>query len=115
MRKIFNLIFLVTGITAFFAACDKANDIPFYGAGKGITLTSSATDLTPPASDSNNVVLTLSWTYPDYANDSSTTKYTIEIDSAGKNFAKAATKIVSGSLNTAVLAKELTNILLAKG
>ena len=115
MRKIFNLIFLVTGITAFFAACDKANDIPFYGAGKGITLTASTAALNPPASDSNNAVLTLNWTYPDYANDSSTTKYTIEIDSTGKNFANAATKIVSGALSATFLAKELNSILLAKG
>ncbi len=115
MRKIFNVVFLVAGVTVFFAACDKANDLPLYGPGKGITLSSSATSIAPPAADSNKTVLDLSWTYPAYATDSSNVKYIVEIDSAGKNFSKAASRIIMGKLGTSFIAKELNSILLANG
>ena len=78
-------------------------------------LSTSATTVAPPATDSNKTVLTLSWTTPKYATDSSKYKYTIEIDSAGKGFTKATTKIVMGSLSTSFTAKELNTILLSYG
>ena len=115
MRSIFKIILLATGITGFFAACDKADSLPFYGNGTAPVLTASSTAIAPLPADSNNIALTLSWTYPNHATDSSNIKYTIEIDSTGKNFSKPDTKIVIGELGTSFLAKELNNILLAKG
>lgn len=115
MRKIFNLVLLITGITFLVSSCDKKNDLPLYGVGKGITLSASVAALAPPASDSNNNVLKLSWTFPAYSVDSSTVKYTIEIDSTGKNFANATQKVVSGALSRDFIAKELNSLLLARG
>jgi hypothetical protein len=60
-------------------------------------------------------VLTLTWSDPKYATDASHVKYTIQIDSAGKNFANAATRVVTNNLTTSFLAKELNSVLLAKG
>jgi starch-binding outer membrane protein SusE/F len=115
MRTIINFILLAAGVTVFLAACDKANDLPHYGNGKTPVLTASSTTIAPLPADSNNTALTLNWTFADYATDSTNIKYTIEIDSTGKNFAKATSKIVMGGLSTTFIAKELNNILLAKG
>lgn len=78
-------------------------------------LTASTTAVAPQMADSNNVALTLNWTYPNHATDSGNIKYTIEIDSTGKNFATATTRVVTKSLTTSFAAKELNNILLAYG
>lgn len=96
-------------------ACDKANDLPHYAEGKATVMTASSTTIASLPADSNNTALTLSWTYPDHATDSANIKYTVEIDSTGKNFARAATKVVMGQSSVSYLAKELNNILLAKG
>ncbi len=61
------------------------------------------------------MALTLNWTSPNYATDSANIKYTIEIDSTGKNFSNPYTKEVIGKSNTTFTAKELNNILLSKG
>jgi hypothetical protein len=115
MKSLINFILLAAGITFLLTACDKVGDLPSYGTGATPVLSTSAATVAPLPADSNNTALTLSWTFPKYANDSATTKYTIEIDSTGKNFAKASTKIVSGSLNTPFKAKELNAILLSYG
>jgi hypothetical protein len=115
MRSILNFTLLLTGVTAFFTSCDKAESLPVFGTGAAPVFSASSTTVAPLPADSNNVALTLNWTYPNHATDSSKIKYTIEIDSTGKNFANAATKIVMGSLSTSFTAKELNNILLAKG
>lgn len=115
MRSIFNFILLATGVSAFIASCDKADSLPLYGIGTAPVLSASSATIAPPASDSNNVALTLTWTYPNHATDTANIKYTIEIDSTGKNFANANTKIVMGDLSTSFLAKELNTILLDRG
>ena len=115
MRKIVNLILLVTGITFLLASCDKANELPLYGSGKAITLSSSATQLTPLPADSNNNVLKLSWTYPAFATDSSKMKYIIQFDSTGKNFSNPTEIVVTGALSNDFIAKQLNSMLLARG
>jgi hypothetical protein len=115
MRAIRNLILLLTGLTVFIAACNKVEDLPHYGNGKASVLSPSTTNVAPQPADSNNTALTLSWTSPNYATDSGNIKYTIEIDSTGKNFSKPFTKEVLGKLSTSFTAKELNNMLLARG
>ena len=115
MRSILKLILSATGILFFFAACDKAETLPYYGNGTAPVLSASSATIAPLPSDSNNTALTLSWSFPAYATDSATIKYTIEIDSTGKGFSKASSKIVQGKLSTAFTAKELNAILLGKG
>lgn len=103
-------------VAAFcFTACDKVDDLPFYNNGKAPVLTASAATIAPVAADSNKVALTLNWSYPEYATDTNNVKYIIEIDSTGKNFAKASKKEVIASLKTDFIAKDLNAILLSFG
>jgi starch-binding outer membrane protein SusE/F len=115
MKSIKSFFLLLIGAAIFVAACNKVKDLPHYQNGTATVLTSSATTIAPQPADSNNVALTLNWTYPNYATDSNNIKYTIEIDSTGKNFANAATRVVTKSLSATFTAKELNSILLAYG
>jgi hypothetical protein len=115
MKSIKSFFLLLIGATIFVAACNKVKDLPHYQNGTATVLTASTTTVAPQPADSNNVALTLNWTYPDHATDSNNIKYTIEIDSTGKNFAKAATKVVTKSLGATFTAKELNAILLGYG
>ena len=96
-------------------ACDKVDDLPFYTEGNEPTLTASATTIAPLPADSNNTVLVLDWTSPDYAADTATFKYIIEVDSAGRNFSNAVRKEVIGERSASFLAKELNTIMLNYG
>jgi hypothetical protein len=115
MKNLIKIVLLSAVVSVLYTACDKVDDLPYYENGKKPELTSSATTLAPPAADSNKTALTLSWTNPNYATDSTNIKFVIEIDSTGKNFANAAGKSVLKSLSTSFTAKELNTILLAKG
>jgi starch-binding outer membrane protein SusE/F len=111
MNKLLFLALVVTG----FAACEKLEDLPLYGAGTVPVLTSSAASVAPLPIDSNKAVLTLSWTDPAYATDSSSQKFLVQVDSSGRNFSKAVTKEVTGSLSYTFIAKELNAIMLGWG
>lgn len=113
MRKIFNLI-LFTGAGLFITSCDKADKLTYYSNGTAPDLAASTVTVAPPTADSNKVVLSLNWSDPKYGTDSNHIKYTIQIDSAGKNFSNPATFVVTKKLSTSFLAKELNNILLAR-
>lgn len=115
MKSIKNLFLLAAGITGLLVACDKADSFPSFGPGTTATLSASSATVAPLPADSNNTALTLSWTYPNHATDSTNIKYTIEIDSTGKNFARASSKVVFGKLSTPFTAKELNSILLSYG
>jgi len=115
MKKLLAIFLIFIAAASFFAACDKAETLPLYSSGTAPVLTTSSTNVAPPPADSNNTALTLSWTYPNHATDSANIKYTIEIDTTGKNFAKANTIVVQGKLSRTFIAKELNNILLARG
>jgi hypothetical protein len=114
MKKISKLLLFATLLIAF-ASCDKVADLPLYGPGTASVLSASASVIAPVPSDSNNVALTLNWTYPNHSTDTANIKYTLEIDSAGKNFAAPYTKVVMGKLTGTYIAKELNNFLLGKG
>ena len=103
--------YILTGglLLMFGAACTKMSN-QYYGNGTSPTLTASTSTLTPATADSLNNVLTLSWTNPRYATDSSTELYTIEIDSSGRNFARAISFQVSGALVDSFSAKQLNTI-----
>src|SRR6185436_19975682 len=115
MRTILNFFLLTAGITGFLAACDKAETLPLHGSGTASILSASSTNVAPAPADSNNTALTLSWTNPQYATDTTNYKFVIEIDSTGKNFAKVDTRTVMGKLTTSFIAKELNTLLLARG
>ena len=114
MKSALKFFLFITGISLF-ASCDKTDDLNTFANGIAPVLTASSTTLAPPASDSNAVVVIFNWSYPQHATDSANIKYTIEIDSAGKNFANPNTKVVRKQLNVMYTGKELNNILLGKG
>jgi hypothetical protein len=113
MKNIFKYLFLATGILFLYSSCKKVNDLPFYANGSAVTLTSSATAIAPPTADSNKTAVTFSWSNPNYAADSATIKYIIQIDSSGRNFQKAVSKTITGKLSYNYIAKELNAVLLS--
>ena len=114
MKLLHKITALALGATMF-AACDKVDDLPMYNNGSAIALSASATTLAPSATDSLKTVLTLNWTNPKYAQDSAKYKYVVEIDSAGRNFSKAAQWVITGSMTTGFTAKQLNTTMLAWG
>ncbi|MBS1919387.1 MAG: SusE domain-containing protein [Bacteroidetes bacterium] len=115
MRKIFKYTLIVTSLAYVIAACDKVDNLHYYGKGNAVTLSASTTILTPKVIDSSTALLTLNWTFPNYATDSSNMKYIVEIDSTGRNFSKEVTKTVTKSLNTTYTGRDLNTILLNYG
>jgi hypothetical protein len=115
MKSIFKLSFLAMLLAVVFTACDKVGALKVYAPGTPVTLSVSSTSIAPAVADSNNVVLTLNWTNPNYSVDTSNVKYIIEIDSSGRNFAKEVTRVVNVSRTYSFTAKDLNNILLSLG
>jgi hypothetical protein len=114
MKHILKLFIAVAAIV-FYAACNKVDDLPLYGNGNAVVLSSSVSTIAAAVADSNNNVVKFSWTDPKYAQDSSLYKFVIEIDSAGRNFAKEVTRTVTGAFSSNMTAKELNGILLGFG
>lgn len=115
MKKIYNLIFLTACLGIFFTSCKKFDDLETFGDGKAVVLTSSSADVKPPASDSDNVVLTLNWTNPGYATAEGNYKFVIEIAEKGQAFANASQTTVVGAFTRAFTARELNTILAGFG
>jgi hypothetical protein len=115
MKYLLKLFLGLTVVLAFSACLKKVADLPVYKNGTAAVLTASTTTIAPTATDSNNVALTLNWTYPQYATDSSNVKYLIQIDKAGGDFSNAYTRTVNDSLHTDFIAKDLNSILLGFG
>jgi len=117
--KQFSKFLLAAFVTStFFAACNKidpADPLPQYALGVSPVLSSSVTTIAPLVTDSNKAVITFTWTNPKYSNDSSTTKYILQIDSAGRNFSKAISTTIIGSLSKTFLAKEINAMVLSLG
>jgi starch-binding outer membrane protein SusE/F len=114
MKYLSKLIVALLLITAF-AACKKIADVPFSPNGKAVTLNLSANMVSPAPGDSAKNALTLFWTSPRYAQDSSLYKFVIEIDSTGRNFAKEYTLTAIGRLDTTLTGKALNDILAGLG
>lgn len=114
MKNIFKLLFAAMLLTAF-GACKKIADLPFYGNGNAPTLTASTTTIAPTAADSSKTVLTLSWSNPKYATDSSHQKFIVEMDSAGRNFTHEVSFEVDGPLNVTFTGNQLNNVLAGFG
>jgi len=115
MKKCIKNIFAVTAVTVALFSCDKADDLTTFNTGNAVVLSSSATAAAPLAADSNKAAVTFSWTSPKYAQDSALYKYVIQIDSTGRNFAKAYEKTVTGALSAAIIAKEINTAALGFG
>jgi starch-binding outer membrane protein SusE/F len=106
---------------ALLSACKKIDTknnleaLPVYAPGVSPVLSSTASTIAPVLADSNTVVLKYNWSNPKYSNDSSTTKYLLEIDSTGKGFANKSTNTVIGITNKGLTGRELNAIALGLG
>src|SRR5436305_1160206 len=116
MRTKLNYVLFILGLGILWAACSKVDNLPNYPSGTAPSLSYTSVGLAQPApADSDKTVLTMFWSNPKYATDSSKYKYTIEIDSTGKNFSKPLTKIVTGTRTASFTAKELNNWAVGRG
>jgi len=106
-------LFIAAGV--FITACDKEGNLPFYNTGTAPALTASTMQIAPAPADSDNVALALTWTSPDYATDSATVKYVVQIDSAGRGFANAVSRTITGAFSDSLTAKDLNTIALGFG
>jgi hypothetical protein len=115
MRNILKYLFAAVILCpALFSACKKETNA-FYTNGSAPVLKSSATTIAPATADSLSKVVTFTWTNPKYATDPSTVKYVIEIDSSGRNFAKAVSFTVAGALSDTFTAKQINTVALGFG
>jgi hypothetical protein len=106
-------LFIAAGV--FITACDKEGNLPYYGTGTAPKLSTSTMAVAPAPADSDNIVLSVNWNSPNYSTDSTTIKYIVQIDSAGRGFANAVSKTVTGIDTVSFTAKELNNIALGFG
>jgi len=121
MKNILKLLSALLVTMTIFSACKKVDNLkkvealPVYQLGVSPVLSSSVTTAAPALADTNNNVISFSWTNPKYSNDSTTTKYILEIDTTGRNFAKEQTKTVIGVLGTSLTGRDLNAMLLNLG
>lgn len=115
MKSTINIIMMAFIGFVVIPGCQKVAELPYYSNGTAPDLGASSVNIVPTVADSNKTVLTLTWSDPKYATDSNNVKFVIEIDSAGKNFAKAATKTVMKSLSATFTGRELNTILVNYG
>lgn len=114
MKRI--LLFLnIVAVVLAFSSCDKAKDLAVYNNGSAINLSASQTTIAPPASDSSKLAVSLNWSSPNFATDSTKWKFIVQVDSAGKNFSNPDTRTVSGNLYYLFIAKDLNTLLINRG
>ncbi|MBP9099378.1 MAG: hypothetical protein KBF74_11225, partial [Ferruginibacter sp.] len=78
MKHIFKFFIAVAAVMFAFSACNKVDDLPLYGNGEAVQLSSSVTSIAAAPADSSNTVVTFSWTNPKYAQDSALYKFVVE-------------------------------------
>lgn len=115
MKYLSKIILSALLISTLVVACKKENALPNYSTGTAPVLSSSKATIAATPADSSAIVDSIYWTDPAYSNISSTTKYVLEIDSTGRNFAKAAIITVIGKTYKTFTGKELNDILLGLG
>ena len=90
MKQILKTFLFSTLLAMVLFACEKVGPLAVYKNGVSATLQASATAVAPKVSDSLTTAVTFNWTNPQYATDSSTVKYVLQMDSSGRNFSNAA-------------------------
>jgi len=117
MKHSFKLFTAAACIALALNSCDKKDPLATpYTPGTAASLTATATSSAPATADSSSIVNTFTWTtasydrYPD-----STVKYTVQLDSAGKNFSNPVilATFTGPSIRTVALtAKQLNSFLM---
>lgn len=60
MKHIFKFFIAVTAVMFAFSACNKVDDLPLYGNGAAVQLSSSVASIAAAPADSSNTVVTFS-------------------------------------------------------
>ena len=115
MKKILKKLLFVATLAIVLVACKKTELLTVYNNGVSVTLQSSTTTIAPKVADSLTTAVTFSWTNPQYATDSNTVKYVLQIDSSGRNFSNATSIVLINKSNYSFIAKDLNAILLTLG
>lgn len=115
MKYTIKYLFFAAILAGIVTGCDKKDVLAFYKTGTAPVLSSSVTALAAAPADSTKPVITFSWTNPGYATDSSTVKYILEMDSAGRNFSRAVKREVTGVRSTSFTGKQINEILIGYG
>ena len=107
---------ILTLILAFIlSACNKVGPLQIFGNGTPVKLIPSSSEINPAPGDSDKIVAFFTWTNPNYATASSNQKFTLEIDSTGRNFSKEIVTTVIGKPTITFTGQQLNNMLAAFG
>ncbi|RYY38183.1 MAG: hypothetical protein EOO08_15615 [Chitinophagaceae bacterium] len=112
--KLISKFFGFVLLAVLFAACDKKDVLDTAASGNAPKLESNTVNVTAQAVDSLRNVLSLRWTNANYDVNMST-KYIIQIDSAGKNFSNPLTREITNAQSTDFIGKDLNNWMLSRG
>ena len=107
---------ILTLILAFIlSACNKVGPLQIFGNGTPVKLIPSSSEINLAPGDSDKIVAFFTWTNPNYATASSNQKFTLEIDSTGRNFSKEIVTTVIGKPTITFTGQQLNNMLAAFG
>ncbi|GAB4093168.1 SusE domain-containing protein [Flaviaesturariibacter terrae] len=112
--KLFSKLLSAFAIAALLTACDKKDAADVAANGNAPKLESNTVVLAPQAVDSLRNVLSLRWTSPNYSANMAT-KYIIQIDSVGQNFANPYSREVMSANSIDIMAKDLNNWMVGRG
>jgi len=115
MKKYIRLGFYMFMAAFMASSCEKIEPLQLHNAAGNAFLTASTSTIAAVMADSSKTAISFSWTNPNYSVDSTTVKYIVEIDSAGRNFSKASQKIMVGNRTASFTAKEINDIALGFG
>jgi hypothetical protein len=115
MKQLNRMLALGFAAAMGFTACEKVPNLPFYGNGSPVELKSNTSSVAAQPGDSSKVVLSFTWSNPNYATNEASNKYILQLDSAGRNFSQAISREVIGNREYSFTAKDLNNILLGWG
>ena len=115
MKYIIKTGFLTLVLAVILSACNKVGPLQLFGSGTPVTLIPSSTEINPAPGDSNKIVAFFTWNDPNYATASSNQKFTLEIDSTGRNFSKEIVTTVVGKQKITFTGQQLNDMLAAFG
>lgn len=116
MKNFIKYISLALAAAVVFVSCKKdAEPLPYYETGQDVTAQASATTVKPTAADASNNVLTISWTDPKFATDTSNYKYVVEFAPTGSNFATPVAYTVMTKQALPFTGTDINNILAGLG
>lgn len=115
MKQILKTFLFTASLAIVLFACEKVGPLEVYKNGASATLQASATIIAPKVGDSLSKVVTFNWTNPQYATDTNTVKYVLQLDLNGGNFSNPSSIVLTNKLSHTMVAKDLNAMLLNMG